>query len=129
MSIAAKTVYKTANWRDDNGALRQRGSVTVWFDQEMVWEAVPSGKRGRRQVYSDAALQSNLTLKVLFGMALRQTTGLVASLLKLAGLDRTVPGFSTPSRRKKDLGRGDPVPGFKGTIAPAHRQHRRQGGR
>jgi len=42
----------------------------------MVWEAAPSGKCGRQQVYSDAAIQACLTIKVLFGMALRQTTGL-----------------------------------------------------
>lgn len=36
-------------------------------------------------------------------MPLRQTTGLVASLLELAGLDWPVPGFSTLSRRQKGL--------------------------
>jgi len=34
-------------------------------------------------------------MKVLFGMALRQTTGFVESLLRLAGLDWDVPDFST----------------------------------
>jgi len=34
-------------------------------------------------------------MKVLFGMALRQTTGFVESLLRLIGLDWDVPGFST----------------------------------
>jgi IS5 family transposase len=44
-----------------------------------------------------------LTLKVVFGMALRQTTGFVASLLKLAGLDWSVPDYSTLSRRQKTI--------------------------
>jgi hypothetical protein len=56
-----------------------------WFDPEMVWEATPSGRRGRQQTYSDAAIQACLALKVLFGLPLRQTTGFVASLLKLLG--------------------------------------------
>lgn len=56
-----------------------------------------------RDPYSDAAIQACLTLKVVFGMALRQTTGFVESLLKLAGLDLPVPDFSTLSRRQKDL--------------------------
>ena len=36
-------------------------------------------------------------------MPLRQTTGLVASFLRLAGLDWPVPDFSTLSRRQKGL--------------------------
>ena len=38
----------------------------------MIWEATPTGKRGRQPDYSDAAIQTCLTMKVLFGMALRQ---------------------------------------------------------
>jgi hypothetical protein len=42
-------------------------------------------------------------MKVLFGMTLRQATGFVESLLRLTGLDRAVPIFSTLSRRQKTL--------------------------
>jgi len=42
-------------------------------------------------------------MKVLFGMALRQTTGFVESLLHLIGLDWAVPDFSSRSRRQKTL--------------------------
>ena len=48
----------------------------IWFDPEMGWEAAALGKRGRPQSYSDAAIQTCLLMKVLFGMALRETTGL-----------------------------------------------------
>ncbi len=82
----------------------------------MVWEAAPSGKRGRQQSYSDAAIQACLTLKVLFGMALRQTTGFVASLLKLAGLDWSVRDFSTLSPRQKTLDVTIPYRGSKGQL-------------
>lgn len=82
----------------------------------MVWEAAPSGKRGRQQIYSDAAIQASLTIKVLFGMALRQTTGFVASLLKLAGPDWSVPDFSTLSRRQKTLDVAIPYRGSKGPL-------------
>ena len=40
-------------------------------------------------------------LKVLSGMALRQTTGFVESLLHLIGLNWVVPDFSTLSRRRR----------------------------
>ena len=59
----------------------------------MTWSAAPTGKRGRQPSYSDAAIQTCLTMKGLFGMALRQTTGFVESLLRLIGLDWAVPDF------------------------------------
>ena len=51
----------------------------------MTWEAAPTGKRARQPDYSDAAIQACRTMKVLFGMALRQTTGFVESLLRRIG--------------------------------------------
>lgn len=69
----------------------------------MSWDAAPTGRRGRQQTYSDTAIQTCLTMKVLFGMALRQTTCFVESLLRLIGLNWAVPDFSTLSRRPKTL--------------------------
>lgn len=82
----------------------------------MNWEAVPTGRRGRQQSFSDAAIQTCLSMKVLFGMALRQTTGFVESLLRLVGLDWTVPDFSTLSRRQKTLAVNIPYRGSKGPL-------------
>lgn len=65
--------------------------------------AAPNGKRGRSTIFTDAAIQACLTLKVLFGLPLRQTTGLIASLPDLAGLNRSVPDFITLCRRQKGL--------------------------
>jgi transposase len=90
--------------------------LTIWFDPEMSWDAAPRGRRGRQQSYSDAAIQTCLSMKVLFGMALRQTTGFVASLLRLVGLDWTVPDFSTLSRRQKTLAVNIPFRGSKGPL-------------
>jgi hypothetical protein len=80
----------------------------------MSWEAVPTGRRGRQPSYSDAAIQTCLSMKVLFGMALRQTTGFVESLLRRIGLDWTVPDFSTLSRRQKTLAVHIPYRGSRG---------------
>ena len=97
------TRYRTANWSSYNAALKKRGSLTVWFAPSMNWEGLPTRRRGRRQSDSDAAIQTCLTLKVLFGFALRQTTGFVESLLPLAGLAWSVLDFSTLSRRQEIL--------------------------
>ncbi|SDX94912.1 Transposase DDE domain-containing protein [Allgaiera indica] len=85
-------------------ALRQRGSLSVWFDPDTVWHAGTSGKRGRPETFSDAAIQVCLTLKVLFGLPLRQTVGLVESLIRMAGLDWPVPDYSTLCRRQARIG-------------------------
>ena len=95
--------FRTTNWRSYNAALRRRGSLEIWFDPQTAWFAAPSGKRGRQPIFSDAAIQTCLMLKALFGLPLRQTTGLVASLIKVAGLDWPTPDFSTLCRRQKGL--------------------------
>ncbi|MEP2817770.1 MAG: IS5 family transposase, partial [Nitratireductor sp.] len=103
MSSWGPTKYKTKNWSAYNEALKRCGSLSIWFDPEMIWTPPPSGKRGRQSQFSDAAIQTCLTMKVLFGLPLRQTTGFVESLLKLVGLDWAVPDFSTLCRRQKVL--------------------------
>jgi hypothetical protein len=82
--------YKTRNWPAYNKALKRRGSLTIWFDPEMSWEAAPTGRRGRQQTYSDTAIQTCLTMKVLFGMALRQTrpAGFIPAEAPLSSLQK-----------------------------------------
>jgi hypothetical protein len=94
---------RTTNWSEYNAALRRRGSLLVWLDREMEWLASPSGRPGRPQTFSDAAIQFCLSIKVLFGLALRQAIGLVESLLKMAGLDWPVPDTSTLCRRQSTV--------------------------
>jgi len=99
----SKPRYRTTNWKQYNAALKARGSLTIWLDKGMSWFAAASGKRGRSPQFSDAAIQFCLTIKNLFGLALRQTTGLVQSLLALSGLMWPVPDFSTLCRRQRSL--------------------------
>jgi len=116
MSSWTPTKYKTTNWSTYNDALKRRGSLAIWFDPEMIWIPPPSGKRGRQQRFSDTAIQTCLTLKVLFGMPLRQTTGFVQSLLRLVGLDWAVPDYSTLCRRQKTLNVSLPYRGGTGPL-------------
>jgi len=103
------------NWADYNAALKKRGSLTIWFDPDMVWTPPPSGKRGRQQSYSDAAIHVWLTMKSLFAPAFRQTSGFVESLLQLIGPDWSVPDFSTLCRRQKALAVDIP---YRGSLGP-----------
>lgn len=75
------------------------------------------GKRGRQQAYSDAAIQACLTIKVLFGLPLRQTTEFVESVLELDGLNWAAQDFSTLCRRQKTLSVAIPS---RGSARPLH---------
>ncbi len=56
-------------------------------------------------------------MKVLFGMAFRQATGFVESLLRLIGVNWAVPGFSTLSRGQRTLAVNIP---YRGAHDPLH---------
>ncbi len=60
--------------------------------------------RGGQFKYSDMAIMLCLSLRIVYGLPLRQTQGLMRSVARLMGLDITVPDFSTLSRRSKRLG-------------------------
>ena len=90
MSKSSPARYRTTNWSSDTAALCKRGSLLIWLDKEMTWLALHDGSPGRPAIFSDAAIQFCLTVKVLFKLPLRQTTGIVASLLKLAELNWAV---------------------------------------
>jgi len=69
----------------------------------MAWLAPHEGRPGRPPVFSNAAIQFCLSIGVVFKVSLRQTAGMVASLLRLAGLDWSVTDVSTLCRRHKTL--------------------------
>ena len=106
MGVMPKPVaplYRTTNWPEYNAALKRRGSLEIWFDPEMHWLSKPCGRPGRPMRFSDSAIELCLTLKTLFNLPLRQVPGLVASLIKMAGLDWPVPDYTTLCRRQKTL--------------------------
>src|SRR3954451_21494669 len=106
-----RTRYKVTNWRDYEAGLRQRGSLTIWFTEEAVaaWRAAPRTTPGGQARYSDLAVETMLILRAVFHQPLRQTEGLVGSLLGLMGLDLPVPDHSTLSRRARTLAVAPPV--------------------
>jgi len=79
MTKPSPALYRTTNWPSYNVSLRKRGFLLIWLDMEMTWLAPHDGSPGRHAVFSDAAIQFCLTIKVLFKLPLRQTTGMVAS--------------------------------------------------
>jgi hypothetical protein len=104
---AKKRVYRSRNWREYNAALVQRGSLTLWVEQEVLetWlNQERNGGRGASCTYTDMAISTGLTLKAVYHLPLRATEGLLISLLKLMGLAQLpVPDYSTLCRRQKTL--------------------------
>jgi hypothetical protein len=100
-----KQKHRVTNWAEYDAGLRARGSLTVWFTPEAVaaWAAAPRTTRGGQASYSDLAIATALTLRAVFRLALRQTEGLIGSLLQLLDLDLAVPDHSTLSRRAETL--------------------------
>jgi len=97
--------FRVTNWREYDASLRQRGSLTVWFTEEAIaaWMAAPRTTRGGQTTYSALAILTALSLKAVFRLALRQTEGLIGSVIGLLGLDLAVPDHSTLSRRAATL--------------------------
>ena len=100
-----KQKRKVTNWAAYDAGLRQRGSLTVWFSDEAIaaWRAAPRTTRGGQAWYSPLAILTALTLKAVFRLALRQTEGLIGSIIRLLGLVLAVPDHSTLSRRAEKL--------------------------
>ena len=85
--------------------LRRRGSLTLWFSDEAIaaWRAVPRTTPGGQARYSATAIETALMVRLVFHQPLRQTEGLLRSLLELMGLDLPVPDHTTFSRRARTL--------------------------
>ncbi len=100
-----KQRHQVTNWAEYDAALRQRGSLTVWFTDAAIaaWRAEPRTTPGGQPHYSALAITTALTLRAVFRLALRQTEGLIGSILRLLGLDLAVPDHTTLSRRAETL--------------------------
>jgi hypothetical protein len=57
-----KQRHRVTNWAEDDAALRQRGSLTIWFTVEPIaaWRAEPRPTRGGQP--HDSALAIRMTL-------------------------------------------------------------------
>ncbi len=107
-----KQKHKVMNWREYDASLRQRGSLTVWFTDEAIegWRAEPRTTPGGQLWYSSLAILTALTLRAVFRLALRQTEGLIGSVIGLLGLDLAAPDHSTLCRRAETLEVPRPTP-------------------
>ena len=117
-----KQKRKVTNWAAYDANLRQRGSLTMWFSDAAIatWRAAPRATRGGQPCYSPLAILAALTLRAVFRLALRQTEGLIDSIIGLLGLALAVPDHSTLSRRAQTLDVPRPRSGDGADSQPVH---------
>ena len=100
-----KTRYRVGNWPEYDKALAQRGDVTLWLTPDAIttWAAAGVGRRKGQLQYSDLAIETALTLRLIFRLPLRQTEGFLTSIFGMLGLDLAAPDHTTLSRRGRHL--------------------------
>ena len=113
-----KTKYRIRNWREYERGLRSRGDVTIWLSEDAIaaWIPPKNGLRGGQRRYSNLAIRTALTLRVVFGLPLRQTEEFLDSLLSLMSRDLKAPDHTTLSRRNQIV-----------VVPPLTRAHDRPG--
>ena len=91
-----KTKYRVRNWASYERALIGRGNITIWLSRAAIaaWKPEGTRTRGTPPKYSDLAIETALTLRLLFHLRLRQAEGFLTSLFHLMGLDLRSPGAS-----------------------------------
>jgi transposase len=113
-----KARYRVTNWSDYDAALARRGELTVWLTDEAIaaWHAPATGERGGQPIYSTIAMETALTLRLVFHQPLRQTEGLLRSIAALLDIEIAIPDHTTLSRRgggltvlPKLIGRDEPL--------------------
>ncbi len=74
--------FEVTNWPEYEAGLRRRGSLTLWMTAEALsqWQAPKRTTRGDRPRYSDLAIDTALTLGLVFGLRLRQAEGLLTRI-------------------------------------------------
>jgi len=108
-----ETKCRVANWSAYNQALVRRGDVTVWLAPEAIaaWTPRRSGRRGGQRRYSDLAIETALTLRLIYHLPLRQAEGFLRALFAMMHVDLAAPDYTTLSRRGQHLKRRlRPVP-------------------
>ena len=100
-----KTKYHVQNWSAYGRALVRRGDVMLWLSSDAIdaWRPEPSGRGGAQRRFSDLAIETALTVRLVFRLPLRQTEGFLRSVLSLMGVALDAPDHTTLSRRSQSL--------------------------
>ena len=103
-----KPTYRIRNWKQYNKALIQRGSITLWFSDNVIqkWTStVRTGAKGRPHFYSNDAILCALLIRTAYHLPLRTLAGFLLSLVAFLKLNLSIPSYTQICRRAKSLGK------------------------
>jgi len=101
-----KQQYRLRNWKQYNAALVQRGSLTLWVSEDVLagWNKTQrTGQRGKPAIYTDTVILCMASVQEIYHLPLRATEGLLSSVIKMLGVELSVPDHTTLARRRKVL--------------------------
>ncbi len=72
--------YGVRHWPEYEPALQKRGKRTLWLSAETTvsWQALTSGNTGGQRATSALAIETDLTVRCVYHLGLRQTQGFLA---------------------------------------------------
>ena len=113
----------------------RRCDGVVILGSDRCLDAPPeNGRRGGQRRYSDLAIETALTLRLLYHLPLRQAEGFLHALFGMMRLDLSAPDYTTLSRRSQHLRRrlrpvptGEEHPSRARQHGSVHRRGRRVG--
>ena len=102
---AKKKKYKVTNWSSYNKGLKQRGSLEIWLDADIInnWNYTGEKQQGGQFKFSDSCIETLLQLKVIYKLPYRQLEGFATSILQLMNIDYKPPSYTQLCRRAKYL--------------------------
>ena len=100
-----KSQYRIRNWPEYEAGLKRRGDLTVWLSTSALdaWRAPANGKPGGQRKYSELAIETALTIRMVFHLPLRQTEGFLRGLTEMLEVELPIPDHTTLSRRLEKL--------------------------
>ena len=99
--------YRVRNWRAYEEGSCTQGDLTIWLSEEAIkaWRAPASGNPGGQLIDANIAIETALTVRLVYHLALRQAEGFLRSLASRLELDLPIPDHTTLSRRARKLGK------------------------
>ena len=87
------TKYRVGNGSAYEQALVQRGDVTLWLSADAIaaWRPSLSGRPDAPKTFSDGAIETAVTRRLVFRLPVRQAEGFLRSVLSWMGVDLEAP--------------------------------------
>jgi hypothetical protein len=97
--------YKVTNWKEYNRSLKNKGSIALWMSEDVIEQWYYKGKkqRGAQFKYSAECIEACCMIRKVYRLGLRQTEGLMESIIGILKLEMDVPDYTVLCRRSKVL--------------------------